>query len=42
MNNFLRQNFTVYVIDQAWRGRSAANPAAVNAVKAGESKSMWR
>ncbi|MGY2849620.1 esterase [Bradyrhizobium brasilense] len=33
---FLRQNFTVYVIDQAWRGRSAANPAAVNAVKAGK------
>jgi pimeloyl-ACP methyl ester carboxylesterase len=33
---FLRQNFTVYVIDQAWRGRSAANPTAVNVVKVGK------
>lgn len=31
----LRRGYPVYVVDQAWRGRSAANPAAVNAVKAG-------
>ena len=36
---FLRQGFTVYVIDQAWRGRSAADPSAVNAVKAGKAGS---
>ncbi len=30
---FLRKGFPVYVIDQAWRGRSAGNPAAINAVK---------
>jgi pimeloyl-ACP methyl ester carboxylesterase len=31
----LRKGFPVYVIDQAWRGRSAASPAAINAVKTG-------
>lgn len=33
---FLRRGHPVYVIDQAWRGRSAVNPAGVNAVKAGK------
>jgi pimeloyl-ACP methyl ester carboxylesterase len=32
---FLRAGYPVYVIDQAWRGRSAASPAAINAVKTG-------
>ncbi len=32
---FLRAGYPVYVIDQAWRGRSAANPATINAVKTG-------
>ena len=32
---FLRRGYPVYVIDQAWRGRSAGSPVAVNAVKAG-------
>ena len=31
----LRKNYPVYVIDQASRGRSAANIAAINAVKTG-------
>ena len=30
---FLRKGYPVYVIDQVWRGRSAASPAAINAVK---------
>src|SRR5207253_5750679 len=34
---FLRRGHPVYVIDQAWRGRSAASPAPVNAVRAGKS-----
>jgi pimeloyl-ACP methyl ester carboxylesterase len=31
---FARKGFPVYVVDQAWRGRSAGSPAAINAVKA--------
>ncbi len=31
---FARKGFPVYVVDQAWRGRSACSPAAINAVKA--------
>ena len=30
---FLRMGFPVYVVDQAWRGRSAASPVAINARK---------
>lgn len=30
---FVRMGFPVYVIDQAWRGRSAGSPAAINALK---------
>lgn len=33
---FVRRGFPTYVIDQSWRGRSAANPSAINAVKAGK------
>jgi hypothetical protein len=33
---FVRKGYPVYVIDQAWRGRSAANPSAINAVKSGK------
>ncbi len=33
---FLRRGFPVYVIDQAWRGRSAASPVAINTVKGGK------
>jgi pimeloyl-ACP methyl ester carboxylesterase len=33
---FARKGYPVYVIDQSWRGRSAANPAAINAVKTGQ------
>jgi pimeloyl-ACP methyl ester carboxylesterase len=33
---FLRKGYPVYVIDQAWRGRSAANTTAINAVKTGK------
>jgi len=33
---FLRKGYPVYVIDQAWRGRSAANITAINAVKMGK------
>ncbi len=29
---FARKDFPVYVVDQAWRGRSAGRPAAKNAV----------
>ncbi|MEE7450484.1 esterase [Methylobacterium radiotolerans] len=32
---FVRRGFPTYVIDQAWRGRSAASPAQINAVKMG-------
>jgi pimeloyl-ACP methyl ester carboxylesterase len=32
---FLRAAYPVYVIDQAWRGRSATSPVAINAVKTG-------
>ena len=31
---FARKGFPVYIVDQAWRGRSAGSPAAINAVKA--------
>ena len=31
----LRQGYPVYVIDQAWRGRSATDPTLVNTVKLG-------
>lgn len=33
---FVRRGFPVYVIDQAWRGRSAANPSAINTVRMGK------
>jgi pimeloyl-ACP methyl ester carboxylesterase len=33
---FLRKGWPVYVLDQAWRGRSAGNPAAINAVRTGK------
>jgi pimeloyl-ACP methyl ester carboxylesterase len=33
---FVRRGFPTYVIDQAWRGRSAASPAQINAVKTGQ------
>jgi pimeloyl-ACP methyl ester carboxylesterase len=33
---FLRKGHPVYVIDQAWRGRSAGSPVPVNNVKAGK------
>jgi hypothetical protein len=33
---FVRKGMSTYVIDQAWRGRSAANPSAVNIVHAGK------
>ena len=33
---FVRRNHGVYVIDQASRGRSAANPSAINRVKLGK------
>ena len=32
---FVRRGFASYVIDQAWRGRSAADPSAIVKVKAG-------
>jgi pimeloyl-ACP methyl ester carboxylesterase len=32
---FLRHGFPTYVIDQAWRGRSATSPAQIDAVKLG-------
>ena len=34
----LRKGYPVYVIDQAWRGRSAANIASINAVKTGRAQ----
>lgn len=33
---FLRQGYPTYVIDQAWRGRSAAHPTSINAVRTGQ------
>ena len=33
---FVRHGHPTYVIDQAWRGRSAANPSAINAVRTGK------
>jgi hypothetical protein len=33
---FVRKGFPVYVIDQAWRGRSASNISAINNVKSGK------
>ena len=33
---FVRRGHPVYVVDQAWRGRSAANIEAINAVRAGK------
>jgi pimeloyl-ACP methyl ester carboxylesterase len=33
---FLRHGYPTYVIDQAWRGRSAAHPTPINAVKTGK------
>lgn len=33
---FVRKGFPTYVIDQSWRGRSAGNPSAINAVKTGK------
>ena len=33
---FVRKGFPVYVVDQAWRGRSAGSPAAISAVKMGK------
>ncbi len=34
--HFVRKGYPVYVIDQVWRGRSAASPVAINAVKTGK------
>ena len=34
---FVRRGHPVYVVDQAWRGRSAADISALNAVRAGRS-----
>ena len=33
---FLRHGYPVYVIDQAWRGRSAGNPSAINSARLGK------
>jgi pimeloyl-ACP methyl ester carboxylesterase len=33
---FVRHGHPTYVIDQAWRGRSAADPSAINAVRDGK------
>ncbi len=32
---FLRAGYPAYVVDQAWRGRSATSPVAINAVRTG-------
>ncbi|WP_426959257.1 hypothetical protein [Muricoccus radiodurans] len=32
---FVRRGFPTYVVDQAWRGRSAGNPTTMNAVRMG-------
>ncbi|MBP0446658.1 esterase [Roseomonas sp. SSH11] len=34
---FVRRGYPTYVVDQAWRGRSAAHPTTINAVKTGRS-----
>ncbi len=36
---FVRRGHPTYVIDQVWRGRSAADPSAINAVRSG--KAAW-
>jgi hypothetical protein len=33
---FVRHSHPTYVIDQVWRGRSAADPSAINAVRSGK------
>lgn len=33
---FVRHGHSIYVIDQVWRGRSAADPSAINAVRSGK------
>ncbi|WP_229158465.1 esterase [Bradyrhizobium brasilense] len=33
---FVRRGFSVYNVDQSWRGRSAASPVAVNCAKVGK------
>ncbi len=33
---FVRHGHSTYVIDQVWRGRSAADPSAINAVRSGK------
>jgi pimeloyl-ACP methyl ester carboxylesterase len=33
---FVRKGYPTYVVDQAWRGRSATNVAAINSVKLGK------
>ena len=33
---FVRHGHPTYVIDQVWRGRSAADPSAINAVRSGK------
>jgi len=35
---FLRRGHPTYVVDQSWRGRSAANPAPINGVRAGRAE----
>ena len=35
---FVRRGFPTYVIDQAWRGRSAISPAQIDAVKMGKAE----
>ncbi|MDP4006638.1 esterase [Methylobacterium sp. NEAU K] len=35
---FVRRGFPTYVIDQAWRGRSAISPAQIDAVKMGRAE----
>jgi hypothetical protein len=32
---FVRRGFSTYILDQAWRGRSASDPSAINAVANG-------
>lgn len=33
---FVRKGYPVYVVDQSWRGRSAADPSVINSVKLGK------
>ena len=35
----VRRGYPTYVVDQVWRGRSAADPSAVNAVRSGKATS---